>query len=129
MSEENYGYLWWVGDDLFGHDWFDSGWYGHFLLAVPELRLVIAVSSEDGVSDQFQEIQLPVVDEVLVKAFRALTVPSGSACRIDLASTFMGGSQPAMRRPSPAETTPMVSAAAPPRSGTGVDWAGRDLGR
>jgi len=68
IDEEDYGYLWWVGED-YGYHWFDSGWYGHFLLGVPELGLVIAVSSKDGVDDQFQEILLPVIHEVLFKPF------------------------------------------------------------
>jgi hypothetical protein len=60
---------WWVGDDAYGYPWFDSGWFGHLVIGIPDLQLVIAVSSADGVSDDAQQALLPLIVEEVLKPF------------------------------------------------------------
>ena len=68
-GEDSFGYGWWVGDDAYGHPWFDSGWFGHLVIGIPDLQLVIAVSSADDVSDDFQQALLPIIVEEVLKPF------------------------------------------------------------
>jgi CubicO group peptidase (beta-lactamase class C family) len=64
----DYGYLWWVGEDLLGHRWFDSGEAGQLVLVIPDLHVVVAVSPADD-SNAVRKAFDALIAELIVKPF------------------------------------------------------------